>query len=90
MTTQTTRQRLPKAAITRTLNRAQLADFITTQFGKDVLVTFLRSDMIDFAYALHVQGFGLDVCTPLTGSVLLGEDDITSERMTLIVSMAGA
>lgn len=62
MTTQTT-QKLPKAAITRALNRAQLAEFTTRQFGTDVLVTFWRSDRAAIERALDVHGFAYDICS---------------------------
>jgi hypothetical protein len=59
-----TSKRLQKTAITKMLNRAQLAEFHTHQFNNDVVITFLRSDRAAFERVLDVQGFGYDICVP--------------------------
>ena len=59
-----TSKRLPKTAITKMLNRVQLAEFHTHQFNNDVVITFLRSDLAFVECVLDIQGFGYDVCVP--------------------------
>ncbi len=56
--------KLPKAAITKMLTRAELAGFTTHQFGNDVVVSFPRSERGAIERVLNVQGFGYDVCVP--------------------------
>lgn len=63
-----TSKRLQKAAITKMLNRVQLADFHTHQFNDDVVLTFLRSDIAFVECVLDIQGFGYDVCVPFMSS----------------------
>lgn len=84
--------RLPKARVNRVLNRAQLADFRTKQFGNDVLLTIATSDLPYHRTALRVAGFRFDLVEfAIGGQVKWGiagvccDEDITTERVTLRV-----
>ena len=95
MTTQTT-QKLPKSAITRLLNRAQLAEFTTQQFGDQVLLTCNTTDLAYFQNALRVAGFSFDfvrifkhgkITAILHGLDVCSLDEYTSDKISLIISL---
>lgn len=97
MTTQT-RQRVPKAVITRLLHRAGLADFTTKQMGSQVLLTCNTADVAHFEHALRVAGFSFDFATVrkivpessvtvVTHGLLCSLQDYTADKINLIVSL---
>ena len=95
MTTQTT-PKLPKAVITRLLNRAQLAEFKTQQFSDQVLLTCKTADLGYFQHALKVAGFAYDFVTIrkqgeitaiMHGLNVCSLDEYTSEKISLIISL---
>ena len=91
-----TRQKLPKAAITRLMHRAQLAEFTTQQHGDQVLLTCNTADLEYFENALRVAGFSFDFVTISKhgrstaisyGLNTCSFDDYTSDKISLIVSL---
>jgi len=94
MKTETTR--LPKAAITRLLHRAQLAEFTTQQFNDRVLLTCNTADLEYFEHALEVAGFATyfvrinkhNKRTSITyGLDVCSLDEYTSEKISLMISI---
>jgi len=85
-----TTTKLPKAIIRKiikqTKNKNLVSDIYLNQFGKDVLVTFDRANLVELTNALDVHGFGYDFCT-LVGDYGIVLGDGGAMRGTLIVSI---
>lgn len=91
-----TTPKLPKAAITRLMHRAQLAEFTTQQFGDQVLLTCNTADLAHFQNALRVAGFSFDFVTiskhgKITaishGLNVCSLDEYAEEKISLIISL---
>lgn len=94
-----TTPKLPKAAITRLMHRAQLAEFTTQQFGDQVLLTCNTADLAHFQNALRVAGFSFDFVTlrktvPSSSVTAISHglnvcslDEYAEEKISLIISL---